>query len=76
MAAVAFVSQRRREDPTVPWRELMEAFNLDTPKRFVDVSAFIYTVNRGREELRPEVTLPSRLRNWLPRLRRRGPQET
>ena len=75
MAAIAFVSQRRREDPTVPWRELMEEFNRDTPKPFLAVSAFIQTVNRGREELRPEVTLPSRLRYWLPHLRRRRPQE-
>jgi hypothetical protein len=75
MAAIVFVSQRRREEPTVPWRELMEAFNRDTRKPFLAVSAFIQTVNRGREELRPEVTLPSRLKYWLPRLRRRGPQE-
>jgi hypothetical protein len=75
MAAVAFVSQRRRENPTVLWRELMEEFNRDTPKPFLTVSAFIQTVNRGREELRPVVTLPSRLRYWLPRLRRRRPQE-
>lgn len=71
MAAVTFVSQRRRENPATSWRELMLAFNRHHAPTFRSVPAFIQAVQRGRLALGRGVKLTPHLEYWLPRLERR-----
>jgi hypothetical protein len=72
VAAVAFVAERRRENPKATWIELMREFNDQSPKRFTRVHAFIQAVHRSQRTLLFDVTLPHSLENMLRAATRAG----